>query len=257
MSEAQRVFHLSRSWRPIGGNRGFTLIELLVVIAIIAVLVSLLLPAVQQAREAARRTQCQNNLKQIGLALHNYLDTHQVFPPAYLGSPVNAGSAFGVNYPDDNRNGASGLGWGAMILPFVEQSALFGQFDPTIPLWAPQQVAALKTKVAVFLCPSAAGGSDGFTLRQYTSGTNEEPGAPQPYTPGIFLAHSHYVTMAGTQGHGRDQQLIRRTFRYQSRFPVLAQRRSMAFSIATAGFAWQTSRMGHPIRSLWESILRI
>ena len=181
-------------------NRGFTLIELLVVIAIIAILISLLLPAVQQARESARRTQCRNHLKQIGLALHNYHDVHRVFPPAYLGSPVASGTSVGVSFPDDNRNGPSGLGWGVMILPYLEQSALYQQFDPTIPLWAPQQSAALRAKVTTFLCPSAVGGSDGFALRRYTSGDNESPGNPQPYSPALTLAHSHYVTMAGTQG---------------------------------------------------------
>jgi prepilin-type N-terminal cleavage/methylation domain-containing protein len=180
--------------------RAFTLIELLVVIAIIAILVSLLLPAVQQAREAARRTQCKNNLKQLGLALHNYHDAHRVFPPAYLGSPTAAGTQFGVTFPDDNFNGASGIGWGAMILPFLEQAPLYQSIDPTIPLWSPQHAAALKTKLPAFLCPSAVGGSDGFNLRRYTSGNNEQPGNPQAYSPAIFLAHSHYVTMAGTQG---------------------------------------------------------
>lgn len=95
-------------------NAGFTLIELLVVIAIIAILIALLLPAVQQAREAARRTQCKNNLKQLGLALHNYHDTHSVFPPGLLGRCTT---------PDLN---ASGL---VMLLPYIEQNNLYSQFN--------------------------------------------------------------------------------------------------------------------------------
>src|SRR5687767_6712264 len=97
-------------------RRAFTLIELLVVIAIIAVLIALLLPAVQQAREAARRTQCKNNLRQFGIALHSYHDSFNVFPPGWIGVEN------GVQTPHEGVNGA---GWGTMILPFVEQSAIY------------------------------------------------------------------------------------------------------------------------------------
>ncbi len=93
-------------------RRGFTLIELLVVIAIIAILIALLLPAVQQAREAARRTQCKNNMKQLGLALHNYHDTHRVFPPSTLGRCLT---------PDLNGSGL------VMLFPFVDQAPLYNQ----------------------------------------------------------------------------------------------------------------------------------
>ncbi|TVS20773.1 MAG: DUF1559 domain-containing protein, partial [Planctomycetaceae bacterium] len=84
-------------------RRGFTLVELLVVIAIIGVLVALLLPAVQAAREAARRSQCSNNLKQIGLAMHNYADVHKAFPPAAMTVGQHSATAF------------------VFILPFIEQ----------------------------------------------------------------------------------------------------------------------------------------
>lgn len=99
---------------------GFTLIELLVVIAIIAVLVALLLPAVQQAREAARRSQCGNNLKQIGLALHNYLEAHSVFPPSYCVVPGVTTSVGGQ--------------WSAMarVLPYVDQAGLQNLIDWSI-----------------------------------------------------------------------------------------------------------------------------
>ena len=96
---------------------GFTLIELLVVIAIIAILIALLLPAVQQAREAARRTQCKNNLKQMGLALHNYHDSHSCFPP---------GQIRGYNGALELGNGAS---WGALLLPYMDQAPLYNSLN--------------------------------------------------------------------------------------------------------------------------------
>jgi len=105
-------------------RRAFTLIELLVVIAIIAVLIALLLPAVQQAREAARRAQCKNNLKQLGIALHNYHDVHSVFPP-YVTYDQGKDCPGG---PDGWTN-TGGYSWRVMLLPFIDQAAAFNQID--------------------------------------------------------------------------------------------------------------------------------
>ncbi len=128
-------------------KRGFTLIELLVVIAIIAILIALLLPAVQQAREAARRSTCKNNLKQIGLALHNYHETHKMFP---IGHQYR-GNFDGIT---DNAFGGSGFAWSYSILPFIDQGPLFEQFIPERPLAQAPNVTLAQTFLPIFNCPS-------------------------------------------------------------------------------------------------------
>jgi prepilin-type N-terminal cleavage/methylation domain-containing protein len=122
-------------------RRAFTLIELLVVIAIVAILMGLLLPAVQKVRESAARLQCQNNLKQIGLALHNYHDALQGFPPGYLAT---------ISYRDGATDTAPGWGWAAFLLPYLEQNNLAQQIDYTQPI---PNSPAIQTPVKIYLCP--------------------------------------------------------------------------------------------------------
>jgi prepilin-type N-terminal cleavage/methylation domain-containing protein len=124
-------------------RQGFTLVELLVVIAIIGILVALLLPAIQAAREAARRNSCSNNLKQIGIALQNYHDTYKSFPPV---------AVFGRQGPFPQ--GAYHHTWCLMILPFMEQQPLYDTVDLTLPVWI-QPIR--NTVVPVYLCPSDSG----------------------------------------------------------------------------------------------------
>ncbi len=127
----------NRRWK----RSGFTLIELLVVIAIIAILIALLLPAVQQAREAARRSQCKNNLKQLVLALHNYHDNYQSFPPG----KVTLGSCCGTK---------SGTNWAISILPFMDQAPLYKQYNFNRYNEDSANQAVRQTNLAVQNCPS-------------------------------------------------------------------------------------------------------
>ena len=124
---------------------GFTLIELLVVIAIIAVLIAFLLPAVQQAREAARRTQCKNNLMQIGLALHNYMGAHGVLPP---------GTQNPTGPIQSKEDGGYHMGWCTQILPYIDESNAYKLIDFNVSVYDRANAPVRNHRISTFLCPS-------------------------------------------------------------------------------------------------------
>ncbi|QDU62956.1 hypothetical protein Pan216_38300 [Planctomycetes bacterium Pan216] len=183
-------------------RRAFTLVELLVVIAIIGVLVGLLLPAVQQAREAARRSFCQNNMRQVGLALHNYHDSFNVLPPGTISS--------------------SHVAWSSLILPHIDQTSLFdrldaaGAFDASAaansPAWdaIPELTTTgdtplASTVVSTFVCPSEPGSGVNQRLKATISGTNYNFGKSNYM--GSFSAHYHPSNPTATNG-GSDRPTV-------------------------------------------------
>lgn len=190
LSAAAMRHTVSKKMPPAGRSTvrvGFTLIELLVVMAIIGVLLALLLPAVQAAREAARATECRNNLKQIALALHNYHDRTGVLPPAWTADPFFL---------------TQGWGWGAMLLPDMEQMTLFQQlrFDESLTSTASRQWHLHTVKT--FVCPSDAFPLSGTVIVQVPDWWPPFPATSayfHPPPPILFpMAKSNYPAVYGS-----------------------------------------------------------
>jgi type II secretory pathway pseudopilin PulG len=140
------------------------LIELLVVIAIIAILIALLVPAVQKVREAAARTQCQNNLKQLGIALHAFESANKNFPPGALRSPASGAvgpfyKKFGVTANGVNHS------WAAFILPYIEQGNVATLYNLNADCGSAANQAARETLIPVFICPTSQGGRERFNVQ--------------------------------------------------------------------------------------------
>ncbi len=195
--------------RPAGGRlirrtraraAGFSLVELLVVIAIIGILIALLLPAVQAAREASRRSSCQNNLRQIGVALHNFEQTFKKLPTGSDSKP----------YPDNPANAHTFYRWStlAYLAPYLEQGAAFDQLDLKLPLYnnfavTPQNVAGAAKVIPTFLCPSDSdtpvAKNFGPTCYAACAGTGVGGGSPFD-ADGVFFVNSELRLARITDG---------------------------------------------------------
>ncbi len=201
---------------------GFTLVELLVVIAIIGILIALLLPAVQAAREAARRSQCSNNLKQIALACHNYHDTHKVFP---------------INHGDTGNS----FGWLAMILPYVEQSSLYDQIDFRVPITTPTNLEVARTIMSTYRCPSDV------TPDQVSGGNQVWSNWCYPLScPSDSRNDIAVSSYKGIDGSGYDRTVA------QSPVPHGMFDRRMGLAVSGPGGSIQTSNMAIRMRDVLD-----
>lgn len=200
---------------------GFTLVELLVVIAIIGILVSLLLPAIQSAREAARRTQCSNNFKQVGLALLSYESAKKELPPGTLLWAEGCSKP-----PKPTYGGWGGFGWGAFILPHLEENATYDKLDFKKMITEQPNFAASMQFVGAFLCPSDPTGRELSTMT-----LQDHPG----YLPEEDCANTNMAGVADSVNWTCD-----------GRWPGL-DRDGMLFSYSHVGFKNVTDGSSHTL----------
>ncbi len=154
--------------------KGFTLVELLVVILIISILVSLLLPAVQAARSASRTTQCQNNLRQIGMGIHNFHNVRGHLP--------NATNFANADYSDGSGTGSSLLSLFTVILPYMDRSTVYANYRPELPYTDPLNQAAINQPMPVYLCPA-------MDIPRKVPGENPYTGEIEPGAPGSYASN--------------------------------------------------------------------
>lgn len=200
---------------------GFTLIELLVVIAIIAILVAILLPAVQQAREAARRTSCKNNFKQLGIALHNYHDNYEAFPPGYVSRNVVATD------PASAETGQN-FAWGTMILPYIDEANIYESLDFNLDCTDPANMAVVNNDASISMmrCPSNTA-NDTFSVTDLSSNTFQLPTANYVANYGVGNVTSSPGNPVGKGGFFRNSKINFRDMKDgPSNILLLGERRS-------------------------------
>jgi len=241
---------------PQSPARGFTLVELLVVIAIIGILVGLLLPAVQAAREAARRMQCSNNLKQQGLALHNYESTFKTLPPCGI---------------DSNE-----MSWAVFLLPFLEQTALFNRFDFSQGAWNAKNRIGVVQNVVIpgYQCPSA-GADTQFSVFNTTAAGNLNESTVRtlhyhavlgPYGPNPSNNNQPYASLGNTAANsfgptctqgifGNITQVTTTKF-ISNKNPMSNVTDGLSNTLMLGEFAWKNYQFWRPFTRGWYSDTR-
>ena len=195
---------------------GFTLVELLVVIAIIGILVALLLPAVQAAREAARRMKCTNNLKNLALGCHNYHDVHKTFPPGFLRGTNTSAAA------KDHEC----WGWHVFLMPFIEMDAMYDQLDPASYTLeevcaganpaVPNPVNTMQTFIEVFVCPSDDNEEIAHNNRHFGGGIGSASNSLGNWRPGL----TNYIGNRGVLDKPQDTRDCHGIFFYDSKIKI-------------------------------------